>query len=70
MNITLGTFRKLFVDKGNVLNHFWLFDKSGKYIRTICADDSTKYDEVSIVSAYMNMDEDDEVSVLCIHLDM
>ena len=70
MGITLGMFRKLFIDKGNVLNHFWLFDKSEKYIRTICADDSTKFDEVSIVNTYMHMDESDEIPVLCICLDM
>ena len=68
MGITLETFRKLFVYDGNVLNQFWLLDKNGKYLKTICYDTDTKFDTATIINTYMN--ENDGIPVLCIRLDV
>ena len=70
MNIRLEQFRELFTDKGNTVNQFWLFNKEGNYICSICSDDITKYDPYIISEAYMNIDADTECPVLCLHLDV
>lgn len=69
MNITLKMFRQLFTTNGNTLNQFWLFDKDGKYLATICEDSCTNFDCAVIKEVYMHIDESNEIPVLCIHLD-
>ena len=70
MNITLKMFRQLFTTNGNTLNQFWLFNKDGKYLKTIDEDSCTNFDCAVIKETYMHMDESNEIPVLCIHLDV